>query len=147
MEDDRSNADKALDALEFRFTHADDVAAYGDRWYRYAEREIILLPARRLMDIEQMIRMPIVDVMNGIRASTILGDLAGTWLGLHLADPTLAPDFGQYEPHTMWIKWRKADDPKDQPVDGQDRAPSTPETSVSPDTVVLPTMPVAASDS
>lgn len=159
-----TNAARAIDPLEVRFTHEEDLGKYGDGWYRYDEMAIMNLPVRELIALEAYLGMPIVDVMNGVRASTTLGDLAGCWLAVHLADPGRAGNFASFEPHVMWLEWRKAEDPKDEaptepgetttdtlePEAGLYREPEPSQsigTSEIPPTVVLQTMPVVESGS
>lgn len=96
------------------------------------------LPARELMRLEDAMQTSIVDVMNGLRRNTVMGDLAGTWLAVHLADPDKAGPFEEYEPHVMHLEWRKAKDPKDEL--------SSPKTSVKTPTVALDLTQVPASD-
>jgi hypothetical protein len=152
---------QALDPVEFQFGELDQLT-YGNGWYRYAEADLIRLPARTLIELEGALGMPIVDVMNGMRMSTVLGDTAAAWLGVREVDPKLAGPFDQFNPITMLIKWRKAvDEGKDQgatAVDPTQSAPATPEpgadgspiagqshqgTSGQPDTVILQTLPIA----
>lgn len=101
------DARQALAPVEFRFTDPRDVEKYGDRWYRYAEADLIRLPARELITLEGMLGMPIVDVMNGMRMATVLGDTASAWLGVRQTDPSLAGTFDEFDPITLLIQWRK----------------------------------------
>ena len=97
-----------LKPLQFRFTDPQDIADYGDRWWTYDESAIIGHRARALMLLEQEIGVPIANVMDGVRASSVFGDMAGTWIALKL-DPEFgdkAPDFEDYDPIVMAIKWR-----------------------------------------
>lgn len=146
---------KALGPVEFRFTDPDDVAVYGDRWYRYAEADLIRLRARDLIELETELGMPMVDVMNGMRMRTTLGDLAAAWLGVRAFSPKLAGTFDDFNPLVLSITWRAAQgkapagppveqDMQPPPVDGSpSTGPSSPETSGTTDTVTLPTSPVA----
>jgi len=127
------DARTALAPVEFRFTDEGDVATYGDRWYRYAETDLIRLPARTLIQLEADLGMPIVDVMNGMRLSTVLGDTAAAWLGVRAEDPERAGPFDQFNPITMLIHWRKAVD------EGKDEAPT--EQEVTPDAPATPALP------
>jgi len=144
---------KALGPVEFRFTEPEDVAVYGDRWYRYSEADLIRTPARELVALEAALGMPIPDVMNGMRMSTVLGDLAAAWIGVRAYDPLLAGPFNEFNPMALSLTWRpeKVDEGKDQgedtpqpPADGSPQPDlSRPEISDPTDSVVLPTMPVA----
>jgi hypothetical protein len=155
------DARKALAPVEFRFGDPADVERFGDRWFRYSEGDLIRLPARDLIHLEGQLGMPIVEVMNGMRASTILGDTAAAWLGIQAEDPNLAGPFDEFNPITMLITWRKAE------AEGKDEARTEPEVTVqdlpeseadgSPEaghsqtpapptqspTVILPTLPIA----
>ena len=147
------DASKALAPLEFQFTDPADVALYGDRWSRYAEADLIRTPARELVALEAELGMPIVDVMNGTRMSSTMGDLAGAWIGVRNYDPKLAGSFDDFNPMTLAISWRaeKVDEGKDEgtatpapPADGSpSTGPSPREISDPTDSVALPILPVA----
>jgi len=127
------DARTALDPVEFQFTDPDDVTRYGDRWYRYSERDLIRLPARSLIQLEDELGMPIVDVMNGMRLSTILGDTAAAWLGVRAEDPGLAGTFDAFNPITLMINWRKAvDQGKEQGTTEKEAIPPEPVTPALP---------------
>lgn len=147
---------KAMNPVEFRFTGPQDVEKYGDRWYRYSEADLIRMSARELIGLEEKLGMPIVDVMNGMRMSTALGDLAAAWIGVRSRDPELAGPFDEFDALVLQIVWRKAG--KDQgATETAETGTDTPEpaddgsqpalfpnsTSESPDTVVLQTSPIA----
>jgi len=158
----KANALRALDPLEFRFTDPEDVAAYGGDWYLYDEAMFLRLRARDLIAIEGMLGTSLVAVMNGMRASTTLGDTAATWLGLRAAGKTVtAGDFDDFNPVTNLIEWREAEgkaeapevtepEPVPESVDMQPlqdpdfpmagRYPST--TSDQTDTVILQNLPI-----
>lgn len=150
-------ASQVMGPVEFQFTDPDDVAKYGDRWYRYSEAELIRRPARVLVQLEAELGMPLVDAMNGMRMSSVLGDLACSWIGVRDYDPKLAGAFDEWSPLTFLITWRKpaveegkAEQPESEadtpppPADGSpDTGPSRPETSEPTDMVVLQTSPVA----
>jgi hypothetical protein len=96
-----------LKPLRFRFTDAQDIADYGERWYIYDESAITSMRARDLMPLEQELGLPLADVMNGVRQSSIMGDMAGAWLALKL-DPEFgdkAPAFADFNPVVMLLKW------------------------------------------
>jgi hypothetical protein len=153
------NKSKLMDPVEFRFTDPQDVEQYGDRWYRYAEEDLARFPARTLIELEGALGMPIVDVMNGMRASTVLGDTAAAWIGVRAVDPQLAGGFDSFNPLTLLIEWRPAREgkapattaPEDAepvatqaPPDGgsPEEDPSQSRTSAPTDTVTLPILPV-----
>jgi hypothetical protein len=154
------DASKAWDPLEFCFTDPDDVARYGDRWFTYSEPDLIRRSARELIELEAELGMPLVDVMNGARMRSVLGNLAAAWLGVRDFDPKLAGPFDEFTPLVMLINWRaKADEGKAEagtepevtepatqelPATGSpEPGPSRPETSEPTDLVVLQTSPVA----
>lgn len=146
---------QVLNPVEFQFTDPEDVAKYGDRWYRYSEAELIRRPARELVKLEAELGMPLVDAMNGMRMSSVLGDLASTWIGVRDYDVKLAGPFDEWSPLTFLVTWRPAvDEGKAEPAETEtdtppplgdgspDSGPSRPEISEPTDTVVLQTSPV-----
>lgn len=96
-----------LKPLRFRFTDPQDIADYGDRYWIYDESAITSQRARTLMALEQEMGLPIADVMNGVRASSAVGDMAGSWLAMKLDPDTgdKAPAFDDYNPIVMMIVW------------------------------------------
>ncbi len=153
---------RALAPLQFRFVHDKDVQKYGPDWFRYSEADFIRRPARELIELEGELGMPIVDVMNGVRAGSALGDTAGAWLGVRETDPDLAGPFDEFNPVTMMIEWRGSqadvDTGKGEGTTEPDPPPATPElaadgypglrvpgyaTSGPRDTHVLQTSPIA----
>jgi hypothetical protein len=142
-----SNAARALDPLEFRFTDPEDVQRYGDRWYVYDESHYLRLRARDLIELETAMDLRMVLVMNELRASSTIGDTAAAWLGVRQVDAGLAGKFDDFNPVTNMIEWRPAEGKAPaaetampEPLALWDQPPTTSET---PDLVVLPTMPVA----
>ncbi len=139
-------AEDALGPTRFRFTHPDDVAKYGDGWYRYSEADLINMSARALVMLEAKLGMPVVTVMNGMRMTSALGDLGASWIGVRNADPELAGEFNEYEPHVLAIVWRAEteDEGKEQagpPSPGSVQPPA--ENSAPEPLVTLPILPVA----
>lgn len=140
--------------LEFRFTEPVDVELYGADWYVYSEADLIRKPARELVELEGQVGMPIVDVMNGARMRTVLGNLAAVWIGVRATAPDLAADFDDFSPLIMLVDWRPAEgkakagtEPEpatpELPATGSpDQSPSRPESSEPTDLVALPTSPV-----
>jgi hypothetical protein len=148
----KPNALKALDPLNFRFTDPEDVKKYGDRWYTYDEASILRLRARDLIDLEGEIGTPMVAVMNGMRASTTLGDTAAAWLGVRAMSTDLAGPFDDFNPITNLIEWQDASEGKEVAPVATEPAPDTAiptagpyvsTTSAPMDTVILPSLPVA----
>lgn len=140
------DARDALGPLEFQFQDPDDQAKFGDRWYRYSELDVMRLPARKLIELEARMGLTVVDVMNGMRASTALGDTAAAWIGVRLVDPDLAGSFNEFNPLTFMIRWRKAEvgkAPAATPDTPPPPADSTTSEAESPGpTVTLQTLPV-----
>lgn len=130
-----------LKPLRFRFTNETDSGTYGNAWHVYDEAALTALPARTLMSYEQMIGVPIADVMNGVRQSSAFGDMAGSWLALVIDGSDPGP-FGDYNPIVMQIEW--------EPVPAEDLEPGKEGTApaVQPEPVSAPptTTEMAASD-
>lgn len=116
--------------LEFHFTAPDDVAKYGERWFRYDETEIIKKSARDLINLEAQIGAPLADVLNGVRADSIFGDTCAAWMALRAAGVDVA--FRDFSPAIMLAEWRLVEDEVDA------GKASTPETDTSPDAVSPP---------
>jgi hypothetical protein len=139
------DASRALGPVMFRFTDPEDVELYGDRWYRYAEEDVIRLRARALIELEIQLGMPVVNIMNGARMHSTLGDLGAAWLGVRAHDPELAGPFEKFNPLTLAITWAnpadvdEVDEGKEEP---EDSGPM-PTISAQMDTVTLPTLPIA----
>jgi hypothetical protein len=133
---------KVLGPINFQFTDPEDVKLYGERWYRYDEGDLVRMRARDLMDLEAALGMPVVNIMNGARLHSTLGDLGAAWLGVRAHDPELAGDFSEFNPLTLAITWREADevDEGKAPEPAEDSAPPT--TSAPTDTVILQTSPI-----
>jgi hypothetical protein len=146
---------KALDPIWFRFTDPEDAGKYGDRWWKYDEGSILRMRAREQIALETEMGMTLVAVMNGFRASSVLGDTAVSWLAVHQVDPARAGDFDDFNPITMMIQWTSSD-PEPGPKGDVPAGTPRPEESDSPtadgqpnmisempDTVALPVMPIA----
>lgn len=110
----KPNAERALDPLEFRFTDPDDAARYGTGWYVYDEARYLRLRARDLIALEGEMNLSMVAVMNGMRASTTLGDTAAAWLAVQSVNPALAGRFDEFNPITNLIEWRDASEGKEE---------------------------------
>lgn len=125
-----------LAPLEFRFLDPADQAAYTDRWYLYDESAILRLPARKMLELEQGTGYSVRDMLAGVRAQKVIGDLLATWTAVHLNAPELAGEFAEWGPLTFCIEWRVAE------LDdlGKDDEP-LPEVSETTPTVALPSLP------
>lgn len=151
----QANAMRALGPVWFRFTNPDDAGKYGDQWFRYNEEEIMRLRARALIELETDLGMPLPVAMNGFRASSVVGDTAAAWIGVRMADPSLAGDFDDFDIASMSIEWSMAEPtrpPKGEvgpessrePLDLDSQNSSSGNTTSAPtDTVALPSMPAA----
>jgi hypothetical protein len=158
----KPNALRAMSPLELRFTDPEDVATYGDGWYRYDEGRYLRLRARDQITLEGALGMPLVSIMNGFRSSTGLGETAAAWLAIQSVNPALAGDFDDFNPLTNMIEWRDAQGKAEAPEATQlepalaqpdTLSPENPDlpmagswvntTSVPMDTVVLPNLPIA----
>lgn len=158
------NKQALLAPLQVRFTEDKDVGQWGSDWYVYDELALVTTPARDLMRLEAELGVPLVDVMEGVRSSSVLGDTGAAWLALRMAGVDIT--FLEFSPAIMLAEWRKRPDEVDEgkdpgavslptPEDLASEAPAFSETApdstpiysgTAPvDTVVLPTMPVAGS--
>lgn len=136
------NAAKALDPIWMRFTDPDDAGKYGDRWYVYDESAIMRMRARAQMEIEGELGFPLASMMNGLRHSTALGELAATWLAVRAIDLARAGDFDDFNPLLSMVQWSVVDPaPKDDTAPVEKPSPSM--TSVPTDSVALENMPAA----
>lgn len=136
------DASQALGPVMFQFTDPEDVKLYGERWYRYSEEDLIRTRARDLIALEMELGTSVVNVMNGSRMHSTLGDLAAAWLGVRAHDPELAGPFEKFNPLTLAITWKHPDD-VDEVDEGKAGEPEPTMTSAPTDTVTLPTLPIA----
>jgi hypothetical protein len=141
---------EALPAIEMRFTDPADVEKYGEDWYVYDESDLILRSARELMLIEHGLGMGLFDVMNGVRARSVLGDTAAAWIAVREVSPKKAGAFNDFNPLTMLIEWRSAVQGKAEAAKAKEEVTQAPpdsaptaETSDPTDLVTLPTLPLA----
>jgi hypothetical protein len=121
--------------LQFTFTTESDVKAYGAGPHLYDEYQIVALPARTLVELETATGITAAAMLNGVRISSAMGDLAATWVALKLAGGDGLPDFADYNPAVMTIEWAAA--PAVEP--GKDEGPAT--MSAESDVVTLQTLP------
>jgi hypothetical protein len=138
---------EALPPIEMRFTEPEDVKKYGDGWFTYDERDLVMRSARELMLIEHGLGVGLFDVFNGVRARTVLGDTAAAWIAVREQDPELAGEFNDFNPVAMLIEWRakrggKAPEPEATPEPPD--SSSTPETSDRTDSAISLTLPPEA---
>ena len=132
-----------LPDMEVQFTEPEDVALYGDQWFTYSELDLATLPARRQIELEQLLDSPLAAVMDGVRQSSTFGDLAGAWLAIHLAgDPT---PWEKFNPKIFLAEWRvkpQGKAPEVPPASVADAGPTPEHATTPPDTVLLPTLPI-----
>lgn len=114
--------------LEFRFTTDEDKAAHGEGWHAYDEAALIRQPARSLVQLEGEIGLPLVDVMNGVRENSVIGDTCAAWLALRAGGAAVA--FRDFSPAIMLTEWRlmedgpgKASTPEPAPTSDSDSHP------------------------
>jgi len=159
------NKSALLQPLQVRFTEPADVERYGSDWYTYNELVLVTTPARDLVRLEAELGMTLVDMMRGVRESSVLGDTAAAWVAMRQAGSDIP--FESFSPAIMLAEWRTApavEAPKEPesvslptPEDLDTEAPEFLETAPDPTpissdtapaaTVVLPIMPVAGSPS
>lgn len=108
----KPNALRAMDPLEFRFTDPEDAKKYGTGWWLYDEARYLRMRARDLIALEGEMNLSMVAVMNGMRASSTLGDTAAAWLAIQSVNPGLAGQFDDFNPITNLIEWRDASEGK-----------------------------------
>ena len=139
------DARDALGDLEFQFQDPADQAKYGDRWFRYSELDIMRLPARKLIELEARMGLTIAEVMNGVRASTALGDTAAAWVAIRLVDPDLAGQFDDFNPLTFMIKWEKASGkaPAAESIPATPQPPAEPKPDAKDAPIVLDALPIS----
>lgn len=160
------NRDALLKPLQVRFTEPADADAYGSDWWTYDELALVTMPARDLIPLEAELGITLVDMMSGVRASSVVGDTAAAWIAIRMAGQPLP--FDKFSPAIMLAEWRSKPEEVETPKeDGavslptpEDLATDTPEfleTAPDPtpiysvtapaDSVVLPIMPAAESPS
>lgn len=129
-----------LPSLRVRFTEPADVAAFGEGWFIYDERAIVRKPARDLIAIEEEVGLAMPQIMNEMRRSSVMGDLAGAWIAVREQDAKLAGVFEDFSPLVMLMEWERVPEDveagKGAPIDLP--VPSTP-------SVILQTLPVTES--
>jgi hypothetical protein len=145
---------RLLAPMRFRFTEPEDVKRWGDRWFVYDEHRLVRAPARDLVALEAELGLTLVEAMNGFRADSALGNLAGCWMAVRAVDPQLAGPFDDFTPMIMLITYEAvpAEEAEDAgkaeaPVEDSPTSPAASESapaSVPPPTVVLQTLPPAA---
>src|SRR3954471_24014509 len=96
--------------MDVRFTAPEDVEKYGDGWIGpYDELDLIMLPARKLIEIESELGTPIAVVMRGVRRGSALGELGAAWLALRGAGKVVA--FDDFDPLIKLAQWRTHEEP------------------------------------
>lgn len=107
--------------MRWKFTAADDVAEYGDRWWTFDGQALLRRKARELMQIEETIGMPIADLLEKLDERTTLGMLGALWLSMHSAGHPVA--WAEFDPTVYLTVWEEV--PAETPLDsGQDPEPA-----------------------
>lgn len=102
--------------MRFRFTDPDDVAAFGDGWWVWDERAVTRLRARELIVLEETIGMSLVLAINLAREDSAAGDLAVTWIAVHLAGHPVK--WADYNPAVLAVDWERVpEEPAPDPLD------------------------------
>lgn len=94
-----------LPPYRFRFVEAEDVEAYGDRWWTWDEAAIARLRGRELIALEEAVGMPMIDVFAGTSRNATAEKLAAMWIALHLAGQDIA--FGEFNPMVLQARWEQ----------------------------------------
>jgi hypothetical protein len=122
-----------LPPYRFRFTEAEDVAAYGDRWWTWDEGAVARLAGREMIALEETVGLTIVEVFRDANRDATGGKLAAMWIALHLAGHEVAwPDFN---PMVLLSTWELVpEEPAPGPLDGgSGEAQPTPDSGSSPE--------------
>jgi hypothetical protein len=130
------NQRQLLVPYRFRFTDDADIKLYGDEWFVYHEAEIVRLPSRTLVAYEMATGLPLPDIMNGIRANSVLGNLAASWVALRLAGKDVA--WADYSPLITFTVWEEV---PEEEREGLGKADSR--ADIPGDSIVLNTSPPA----
>lgn len=122
-----------LPPYQFRFTEAEDVAAYGDQWWTWDEAAVARLRGRQLIALEEAVGMTLVDVFGGVHRDATAEKMAAMWIALHLAGHKVA--FDDFNPAVMLATWELVpEEPAPGPLDGDSGgAPPTPDSGSSPE--------------
>lgn len=112
--------------LQFTFTDPDDVAAYGAGPWVWDEPALARLRGREQIDLEELVDMPLIKVMRGLREEKTLHQMAAMWLTLHRAGQTVA--WADFNPITLAVEWGVA------PEVPLDSGAATPDSSSEPST-------------
>lgn len=93
--------------LRWRFTDPGDVAAHGDRWWPWDERGTITrLDARKLIEIEEIIGIPLPAVIDGLRSSATLASIAAMWISMRLEGHHV--QWSEFYPIALVVEWEAA---------------------------------------
>ncbi len=102
------------------------MAAYGDGWWVWDEAEIVRLRARDLIALEELVGLPIVEIMAGARRDLTMPKLAAMWIAMHRAGHPVA--WADFDPAVHATTWEAAPEP---PLDsGEDPAPAAASSTV-----------------
>lgn len=112
----------------WKFTAADDVAAYGDRWWTFDPAALVALKARELIQIEETVGMTIVEMLEKLDDRATVGQLAAVWVSMRMAGHPVA--WEEFDPTVYLTVWEAVPAPLD-----SGEAPETAESS-SPERVM-----------
>lgn len=112
-----------LRVLRFRFTEEQDVAAYGDGWWVWDEKELARLRGRELIALEELIDMPLFEVRRLMRIGSTLGTMAAMWVALHRAGHPGLGTWADFNPAPSLATWEAV--PEVPLVSGEDPEPGS----------------------
>jgi hypothetical protein len=112
-----------LRVLRFRFTEEQDVAAYGDSWWVWDEKELARLRGRELIALEELIDMPLFEVRRLMRIGSTLGTMAAMWVALHRAGHPGLGTWADFNPAASLTTWEAV--PEVPLVSGEAPAPGS----------------------
>lgn len=120
--------------LRFRFGDDTDVGQFGDGWFEWDEPALAQLRMREQIALEEVVGMPLLDIIGGLRKSGILATAAAMWIALHRAGRKVAWD--DFNPVVLAAEWEGAPadplDPTVSPDSGGDPAPDSGSSSPPP---------------
>ena len=116
---------KLSPALRFRFTEADDIDAYGDRWWTWDEKALVRTKGRQLIVLEETVGLQLLDIINGLRVEDTRSLMAAQWISMQLAGADVAWD--DFNPAALLCDWEEE---PERPLDSGEAAP-TPDSSSS----------------
>lgn len=124
-----------LSPMEVEFTAPADVKRWPGQW-RYAEEEIVRMPALVLADWEDEMNMKIISIFQGLRVDGVRATLGAAWLALKMAGEDVA--WADFTPTILLTDWTAV-------VQDEGKVSTDEEaTGLVPDSVTLPGLPETA---